>query len=208
MSGFKEILESLPLPVLRGRVGEGVYGASISCRMSRVTQQTPTLLSPAVSGERADWRLSRLGMRGRRHGFTLIEVLATIMLLAIVIPAITEGLHVATGMASSAKHRTEAAALAESKLNELVATGEWQSGQTAGDFTPDWPDYKWQATLSNWQYDNTTVGLQQLDVQVSWLYRNRQDSITVSTLVYVRADTSSSTGSANEAFGGTGTNQQ
>jgi general secretion pathway protein I len=143
--------------------------------------------------------------RRRRHGFTLIEVLATIMLLAIVIPAIQEGLHVATGMASSAKHRTEAAALAESKLNELVATNEWQTGQTAGDFNPDWPDYRWQATLSSWQFDNTTAGLQQLDVQVSWVYRNRTDSVTVSTLVYVRADTSSNTGSSNEAFGGTGT---
>ena len=142
-------------------------------------------------------RASRVRRRPRR-GFTLIEVLATLMLLAIVMPAIQQGISIASGTASSARRRTEAAGLAESKLNELLATGQWQDGQVSGDFSPDWPDYRWQATVSGWQSDTTSAGLQQLDVTVSWTARNRPDSVTLSTLTYVRVDGgSSSTGSSS-----------
>jgi prepilin-type N-terminal cleavage/methylation domain-containing protein len=125
------------------------------------------------------------------RGFTLIEVLATVMLLAIIVPAINKGISVATGMASSARMRTEATGLAESKLNELLATGEWQNGQSSGDFSPDWPMYHWQSTISAWQYDTTSAGLQEIDVVVTYTYRNTEQSITVSSLTYVRADNSS-----------------
>lgn len=138
----------------------------------------------------------------RRRGFTLIEVLATVMLLAIIVPAINKGISVATGMASSARMRTEATGLAESKLNELLATGDWQNGQSAGDFSPDWPMYHWQSTVSAWQYDTTSVGLQEIDVVVTYTYRNTEQSIRVSSLTYVRAD---NTGTGTGTGSGTGT---
>jgi prepilin-type N-terminal cleavage/methylation domain-containing protein len=123
----------------------------------------------------------------KRPGFTLIEVLATLMLMAIVLPAIMQGISIASGTASAARCRNEAAGLAESKLNEVVATQQWQGGQMSGDFAPDFPQYHWQATVGDWQSDNSNVGLQQLDLKVIWTYRNREDSVTVSTLTYVRA---------------------
>lgn len=134
----------------------------------------------------------------------MVEVLATLVLLAIVLPAVTQGIHLASSAASSSRHRTEASGLAESKLNELIATDQWQNGQTAGDFGADWPEYRWQATLSNWQYDNTSAGLEQLDVQVSWNAGNRPDSITVSTLIYDRTNTSNNTGSSGSTSGSSG----
>src|ERR1700733_2966996 len=88
-------------------------------------------------------------VRARCHsGFTLIEVLATLLLMAIVLPAIMHGFTLSTSAATTARHRTEAAALAESKLNELVGTNQWQNASQQGDFQPDWPDYTWSATLS------------------------------------------------------------
>ncbi|HSU68524.1 MAG TPA: prepilin-type N-terminal cleavage/methylation domain-containing protein [Tepidisphaeraceae bacterium] len=122
-----------------------------------------------------------------RRGFTLIEVLATLLLMAIVIPSLMKGINMAMGTASAAQRRTEAAGLAESKLNEILATQQWQTGQLSGDFGPDWPDYRWQATLNTWNQDNTNAGLQQLDLQVLYTYRNRPESVTLSTLTYVRA---------------------
>lgn len=129
------------------------------------------------------------------------------MLMAIVLPAIQRGISVATANASSSRMRTEAAGLAESKLNELLATGEWQNGQTSGNFAPDWPDYQWSSTVSSWQYDTTNAGLQELDVEVTYRFRNRDQSVKVSTLAYVRADntgTGSSTGTGGSSGGGTG----
>ena len=124
--------------------------------------------------------------RGRR-GFTLIEVLATLMLMAIVLPAIMNGITLATGAATSSRRRSEASGLAASKLQEIVAGQQWQNGSLSGDFSPDWPDYRWQATVTNWPQDNTNVGLEQIDIQVMWTARNRPDSLTLSTLAYQRS---------------------
>jgi general secretion pathway protein I len=127
----------------------------------------------------------------RRRGFTMIEVLATVALLAIVLPAVMEGVTLATSAGGLARHRTEAAGLAESKLKELVATGDWQAGILSGEFD-DWPQYRWEATVTAWSQDVTSSSIQQIDLRVIWTARGREDSITLSTLAYVR-DTSSQT---------------
>jgi general secretion pathway protein I len=129
--------------------------------------------------------------RGRSGGFTLIEVLATVLLIAIALPAIMNGVTLATGAGANANKRAQAAGLAERKLNELVAGQLWEGGQMAGDFNPDAPGYQWQASVQNWQYDTTDAGLQELDLKVTWQWRNREESIQLSTLVYVRNQQSS-----------------
>jgi prepilin-type N-terminal cleavage/methylation domain-containing protein len=124
-------------------------------------------------------------LRGR-SGFTLVEVLATMMLIAIVLPAVMQGVSVATKAGADARRRTEAAGLASSKLAEIIATGQWQGGVMAGDFSPDWPDYRWQASVGNWPGDTSNVSLQEVDLSVFWTERGREDSVRVSTLTYVR----------------------
>jgi prepilin-type N-terminal cleavage/methylation domain-containing protein len=138
------------------------------------------------------------------RGFTLFEVLATVMLMAIVIPAITRGISVATMAASGSRMRTEASGMAESKLNELLATGEWQNGQSAGDFGTDWPNYRWTSTVFPWQYDTTTAGLQEIDVLVTYRFRNVDQSVTVSALTYMRAQNMGTPGSGSSGSSGTG----
>jgi general secretion pathway protein I len=122
----------------------------------------------------------------RSGGFTLVEVLATVLLMAIVVPVVNRGLAAATLAAGSARSRTEGAGLAQSKLTELTVNSLWQNGNLSGDFGPDWSQYTWKATVTNWVGDTQDVGLQQLDIQVLWTERNRPESITVSGLVYIR----------------------
>jgi prepilin-type N-terminal cleavage/methylation domain-containing protein len=123
-----------------------------------------------------------------RTGFTLIECLATMLLMAIVLPVAMKGIDTTLRSADSTRNRTEAAGLAQSKLSELVVSGSavWSSGGLSGDFGPDWPAYKWNATVSPWVNDTQNVGLEQLDVQVTWTSRNQPQSVTVSGLVYTR----------------------
>jgi general secretion pathway protein I len=123
----------------------------------------------------------------RRGGFTLIEVLAAMLLIAIVLPIVMQGITAAAGASGTTRRRTEASGLAESKLGELIATSEWQGGVLQGDFSPDWPDYHWQATVNAWADDTTNSGLQQIDLKVFWKVDNREDSVTVTTLAYNRA---------------------
>jgi hypothetical protein len=112
--------------------------------------------------------------------------MATVLLISICIPVINRSIEAAALAGDAARHRTEAAGLAQSKLSELIVGATWQNGQMSGNFGPDWPAYTWQATVENWTGDTQEVGLQQLDVQVLWKSRNTQQSITVSSLVYIR----------------------
>ncbi|CAN5557208.1 hypothetical protein BH10PLA1_BH10PLA1_19490 [soil metagenome] len=120
------------------------------------------------------------------RAFTLVEVLAALLLIAIVLPVVMQGLSLATNAAGSAKRRTEAAGLAESKLNELVATGSWQTGNLSGDFAPDWPEYRWEANLKTYDSDSSGQSVQELDLRVIWTQRSRDESVALSTLTYAK----------------------
>ena len=126
-----------------------------------------------------------------RQAFTLIECLIAMFLMALVLPAVNLGIAAATKTAGTARHRTEAAGLASSQLSQLIASGSWQGGSLSGDFGPDWPDYRWSAALQNWANDTQAIGFQQLDVTVTWPASGPQESIKVSSLVYVRPTPSS-----------------
>lgn len=125
--------------------------------------------------------MTRPGARRRRDAaFTLIEVLAALLLAAIVLPAVMQAVGISTSAAGDARRRLEAAALAEGKLAELVASSEWQSAELSGDFAPDHPGYTWKAEVAEWP---TAAELRQLTVEVSWLARNRPRSVMLTTLV-------------------------
>jgi type II secretion system protein I len=128
----------------------------------------------------------------RTAGFTLVEVLVAIALMLLVLPAAMRGVTIAARAGMLAKHRTEAAALASSKLQEILATQQWENGGSLnGDFTQEgYNDYTWQAQLSTWNQPNFSPQdiqpqtLQQLDLKVSWKSASGANSLTVSTLVY------------------------
>jgi len=127
-------------------------------------------------------------------GFTLVEVLAAMVLLAIVLPVAMHAISIAARAASISKHRTIAAQLASSKLQEIVATGQWETGSNlSGDFSlegTEYQEYTWMAQLQPWtqrgvsQQDLQPQTLSELDLKVMWKGRGRDESLTVSTLVY------------------------
>ena len=149
--------------------------------------------------------------RSVRRAFTLIEVIASMLLIALVLPVVMKGISLATRAAAGAKQRTEAIGLAQSKLHELLATGEWQTSNLSGNFSPDYPQYQWSAQLQNWTppsgytqgtatSTNTNVNtVEELDVTVTSNQPGGQPiTVTLTTLVYpngnpITASSSSST---------------
>jgi len=119
--------------------------------------------------------------RGRQRAFTLVEVLAALTLVAIILPAAMKGISLATATAALAKQKLTAASLAETKLAELLASGEWQNGDLAGDFGEEWPNYHWTAEATDWE----ATTLQEVSVSVTWTARGADRSVTLSTLAYV-----------------------
>jgi prepilin-type N-terminal cleavage/methylation domain-containing protein len=119
-----------------------------------------------------------------REGFTFIELLATMVLIAIFMPTAMRGIGLCTQLAGQSRKQIEAASLAKTKLTELMADSSWDGRSESGDFGSDWPAYKWTADVSNWA-DGTDVGVRQLDLTVTWQSRGLPRTLVLSTLVYL-----------------------
>lgn len=121
----------------------------------------------------------RRSIAKRRGGFTLAEVLATLVLLAIVIPVAMQGVSLSVRAASEARRRLVASSLAETMLNELVVTEAWTEGDQMGTFE-DQPGYRWNMQVADWE----EMSILQVDVQVLWDSPAGERSVSLSTLVY------------------------
>ena len=138
-------------------------------------------MSAATPANPARSTRRRPAAAARRRGLTLVEVLATIVMMAIVLPAAMQGIALCTSTSVVARQRSEAAALAEAKLSELIATGEWQFGALSGDFGEEWPDYRWSGSAAAWSADPTMT---ELYVRVYWVSRQQEREVLLTTLIY------------------------
>ncbi len=120
----------------------------------------------------------------RRNAFTLIEVLATLVLVAIVLPAVMQGMSMSMGAAALARDTIEAVQLADAKLNEIIAMDQTLTGASAGDFGTDYPQYQWSV-----QSMQREQNLLEIELTVTWPWRNDQRSVTVSTLLFMSTAT-------------------
>lgn len=123
---------------------------------------------------------------GRGHaeaGFTLAEVLAALLFMAIVIPAAIEGLHVASLAGIVAVRKGEAARVAQRVLMEnFVSTNLSQSAQS-GTVTEGQRQFRWTMRSNPWTQDPNQNAIQQLTVEVFFTAQNRDYSVRMSTLV-------------------------
>ena len=114
------------------------------------------------------------------RGFTLVEILATLLLLGIVMPVAMRGMSIALASADSARHTAEASTLAETKLNDLLTQGVSSASGLTGDFSPDHPEYQW-----SYQSAPRDYGITEVQLRVMWVERGRPRTFALSTLTYL-----------------------
>src|SRR5207244_2333425 len=85
-----------------------------------------------------------------RRALTLIETMAALLLLAIALPVAMRGVSLATAASDSARRRSEAAALAQSKLAQIMVNQDWKRGSLSGDFAAEWSDCRWDSIVGDW----------------------------------------------------------
>jgi prepilin-type N-terminal cleavage/methylation domain-containing protein len=122
----------------------------------------------------------RSGRQRGGRGFTFIELLVTMVLIAMIMPVAMRSISLCTRLASQSRRQMEAASLAKAKLTELIVTGQWQDGNQKGQFEKEWPGYEWSMTVTNW----TDASVRALELTVSWRSMGRQRGVTLSTLMY------------------------
>ena len=113
-----------------------------------------------------------------RKGFTLIEVLAALLFLGILIPAVLRGISIASRASEAAERGNVAGQLAENQLEQVILDGTWSTGAGRGDFGADWPLYRWELTSSTWDQDTMT----QLTMKVYFKVQGREQSVQLTTL--------------------------
>jgi type II secretion system protein I len=84
-----------------------------------------------------------------RCGFTLLEVMIAMAILAISLVAVFHSQSQSISMASGSRFITTAALLAQSRMEEISGMDSRQTVNGEGDFGEDFPDYAWQVTVAN-----------------------------------------------------------
>lgn len=115
--------------------------------------------------------ISTLSPRRRADGFTLLEVMVAMAILAVALTAVLGSQSQSVSLASEAKFSTTAALLAQAKIAELEAKKPGDIASESGDFEPDYPGYTWRVSVNTVLLDEPKgVGehLTQVDLLVSW----------------------------------------
>lgn len=125
-------------------------------------------------------RLATPQTRGRRPeaAFTLAEVMAAMLFLAIVIPTAVEALHVASLSGEVAARKTAAARVADRVLNESLVTTNWTGGIQSGTVSEGILDFKWTLTSQAWPEDSMEL----LTAEVTYSAQGKDYTVKLSTL--------------------------
>jgi general secretion pathway protein I len=104
-------------------------------------------------------------------GFTLLEVMVAMAIIAIALTAVFGSQSQSLSLASEAKFGTTAVFLAQSKMAEIEAEKSEDLAADSGDFGEDFPGYHWDLKVSDATFDepeNVSDYLKQIDLAISW----------------------------------------
>ena len=104
-------------------------------------------------------------------GFTLLEVMVAMSIIAIALTAVIGSQSQSVGLAGEAKFNISAPLLAQSKMAEMELEDPDDLTSDAGDFREDFPDYRWDVKVSDVTLVEPEQGsdyLKQIDLTISW----------------------------------------
>ncbi len=110
-------------------------------------------------------------MNNRNPGFTLLEVMVAMSIIAIALTALLASQSQSISIAGEAKFSTTAALLAQSKMAEIETKTEDELIYDSGDFGNDFPDYSWEMDVRDVIFtdeEEFTDYLKQVDLTVYW----------------------------------------
>jgi type II secretory pathway pseudopilin PulG len=142
--------------------------------MKFVRSRIPT--KPQRNGLRAIDSSSR---RRRIRAFTLVEVLASLLMMAIVIPVAMEGMSVASRAGVLGQRKAAAMRVAERVLNEMIIEGDTQQATASGSAVDGDVTYPWSMRSETWPED----AMLHLTVSVTFTVQGNNYDVSTSTLV-------------------------
>ena len=121
------------------------------------------------------------------RAFTLAEVLAAMVFMAIVIPVAIEAIHIAGQAGAVAQRKTLALQVAEEMLNNTVVNCQSNQNQTVQAFSSGTTrrgayNFNWTVKSSYWNSDSTNM-MDEVTSEVTYTAQNREYTVHLTTLV-------------------------
>jgi type II secretory pathway pseudopilin PulG len=117
--------------------------------------------------------------RRSESAFTLAEVLAAMLFMAIVIPVAVQALHVASTAGVVAERKAAAARVAERVLDESVVMANGSQSSQSGTVTESGREFRWTLRNETWPED----AMRLLTAEVKFNAQDREYAVQLSTLV-------------------------
>jgi len=89
-----------------------------------------------------------LNRKGKDHGFTLLEIVICLGLIALVLVAVFHLQAQNLDLQSEAQFMTTATCLLQERLSQIQAQEKIEEGTNSGDFGKDYPDYTYTQEVS------------------------------------------------------------
>ena len=122
-----------------------------------------------------------MNRRAHLRGFTLIEALCAIAVIAIVIPVILQGFNIAANIAGLTRQTADATMLAQSTMDELISNDTWQTSSGPGSQMIGPTVYDVEVLVDQWDGE---ANVSQLTVKVHWGHRGPRE-VSLTTIVYI-----------------------
>jgi general secretion pathway protein I len=91
-------------------------------------------------------------MRKKAAGFTLLEVMVAMAILAMALVAVYQMQSQSISLATESRFKTSAALLAQSKMADIETSAVLTNRTDSGDFGPDYPQYSWQLAITDTEF--------------------------------------------------------
>ncbi len=117
------------------------------------------------------------------RAFTLAEVLAALVFMAILIPVAMEGLSIASRVGETGARKAEAALVAERVLAENIVLTNWSQAVQTGISRQGRVDYQWTIRSDPWTVDLNQSAMRQVTVEVAFKVQGTDQKVRLSTLV-------------------------
>jgi type II secretion system protein I len=110
------------------------------------------------------WNLRRRDRGSGPAGFTLLEVLISLLIIATVLISCLRAQNQSIRLYTLSREMTIAAILARQKMGEIEATGFPELGEEEGDFEEQFPEFTWKKAVSVTPFEEA----RRVDLSIVW----------------------------------------
>lgn len=132
------------------------------------------MLSPDVP---ACLRRTKLGKSRGTNGFTLLEAIVSVAIMAVGLVAIIEAYGTSMRLSLQDEYLTTATLLASGKMEEVLKEPYITPGEDEGDFGPEFEAFRWRVEIA----DSDIQGLETITVTVTWTVGKLNDELRLTS---------------------------